>query len=267
MKRPDVRYRFHGRTPPTPGQRQPLALAPTPQDVEEGVVRIRLYDPIDSWGDFWGVSASEFAEVLDGLDPSVQEIRLHLNSPGGEVFEGLAILNLLRQHRARVVTVVDGIAASIASVIAMAGDEVVMSPNSELMIHDAWGICIGNAADMRDLARTLDHLSDNVASVYASKAGGSTEGWRALMIAETWYGADEALAAGLADRVAESSGTAQNRFDLADFKYSGRRAAPPPPAASAEGLPPGPAPAAHPLLALRERQHASAEKRRQRRSA
>lgn len=233
-------YRFWGRTPP-PKDRQPLAFLSSPKSDEEGVATVRLYDPIDSWGGDWGVSAKEFAALLDETPDDVEEIRLHLNSPGGEVFEGLAILNLLRSHRAKVTTVVDGIAASIASVIAMAGDRVVMAPNSELMIHDAWGLAIGNAADMHAMADTLDHLSNNIASVYAAKAGGTAEDWRALMRLESWFGADEAVEAGLADALAEKPAKvdAKAAFDLSQFRYSGRADAPDPhvpvPAASASG--------------------------------
>ncbi len=234
------RYRFHGSVPPPKG-RQPLAFLVSPNTTEDGVATVRLYDPIDSWGGDWGVSAKEFAALLDETPDDVSEIRLHLNSPGGEVFEGLAILNLLRSHRAKVTTVVDGLAASIASVIAMAGDEVLMAPNSELMIHDAWGLTIGNAADMHAMAETLDHLSNNIASVYAGKAGGTAEDWRALMRLETWFGADEAVAAGIADSLAETPAKADAKaaFDLSQFRFAGRAEAPDPhvpaPVASATG--------------------------------
>jgi ATP-dependent protease ClpP protease subunit len=230
----DVRYRFHGRVQP-PAGRQPLAFVPAAGD-EDGTAVLRLYDPIDSWGGDWGVSAKEFAAALDELPAGTERIRLHLNSPGGEVFEGLAILAQLRRHPAAVTTVVDGLAASIASVLALAGDEVVMSRNAELMIHDAWGICMGNAADMRALASTLDHLSDNVASVYAGKAGGTVQDWRDLMLAETWFGADEAVEAGLADRIegpAPAAAAAAARFDLSGFRYAGRAGAPAPRARAA----------------------------------
>ncbi len=232
---PDLRYRFHGRVAPQP--RAQLA----PSSVVGGAVTLRLYDPIDSWGGEWGVSAKEFADALDGLGQDVKEIRLHINSPGGEVFEGLAILNLLRNHPARITTVVDGLAASAASFIAMAGDEVVMGRNTELMIHDAWGICIGNAADMRDLGGRLDHLSDNIAGVYQAKAGGTVNAWRSAMQAETWYSADEAVSAGLADRVEKAQPKAENAFDLSVFTYAGRGDAPAP-----ATVPPVPEPAPHP---------------------
>lgn len=230
-------YRFHGRTPPQDRVRTPVRAELATPETEDGVARLRLYDPIDSWGGDWGVSAKEFADALDGLDDSTQEIRVHINSPGGEVFEGIAILNLLRAHRARVVAVVDGLAASAASFIATGADELTMGRNTELMIHDAWGICIGNAGDMRDLAARLDHLSDNIASVYTAKAGGTVEDWRTAMLAESWYSAEEAVAAGLADSVDTGAvvepGAAKNAFDLSAFQHPGRNAAPAPPSPDA----------------------------------
>jgi ATP-dependent Clp endopeptidase proteolytic subunit ClpP len=206
-----------------------LIRAELPADSGDATTAVfRLYDPVDSWGGEWGVSAKEFAAALDALPDTVNEIRLHINSPGGEVFEGIAILNALRNHDARVVAVVDGIAASAASFIAAGADELVMARNSELMIHDAWGLVVGNAADMRQMADTLDHLSNNIASVYADKSGGDVADWRAAMAAETWYSAEEAVAAGLADRVDKKSNAAKNHFDLSIFTYAGRDNAPGP---------------------------------------
>lgn len=225
---PEPCYRFRGRVAPSARARTPILAAAPTGDTSAGVASLRLYDPIDSWGGEWGVSAKEFTAALDEVG-DVGEIRLHINSPGGEVWEGIAIVNALRNHPARVVAVVDGLAASAASFIASAADELVMGRNTELMIHDAWGIGIGPAADMRDLAERLDKLSDNIASIYSEKAGGTVAAWRELMLAETWYSPDEAVAAGLADRVegAEPDG-AKNAFDLSMFKHAGRAEAPEP---------------------------------------
>lgn len=221
------RYRFHGRHAPQERPRTPVAeLAPS---AAEGTPVLRIYDPIDSWGGDWGVSAKEFADALDGIDSP--DIHLHINSPGGEVFEAVAIANLLRAHPAKITARVDGIAASAASFIAASADELVMARNTEFMIHDAWGMGIGNAADMRDLADTLDRLSDNIAAIYAEKSGGTTEEWRAAMVAESWYSADEAVAAGLADRVDRpvADEAAKASFDLAGmFQHAGRAEAPAP---------------------------------------
>lgn len=216
-------------------QRQPRAEIPT-ANVDGTVATIRLYDPIDSWGEWWGLSAKEFADAIDGLPSGVTEIRLHINSPGGEVFEAIAISNLLRAHSARVVAIVDGIAASAASFIAVTADETIMAPHSELMIHDAWGVCVGNAAEMTAMAATLDSLSGNIASMYAAKAGTDVADWRAAMAAETWYSADEAVAAGLADRVdaGRSDDQPSNRHDLTQFRFAGRTAAPAPDVAEAK---------------------------------
>lgn len=230
--------------------RQPIRAEIPQQKGDDTTAVLRLYDPIDSWGGDWGVSAKEFAAALDEIPDTVNEIRLHINSPGGEVFEGLAILNALRSHAARVVAVVDGIAASAASVIAVGADELVMAKNSELMIHDAWGLVVGNAQDMRDMAEKLDHFSNNIASIYAEKTGGTTEDWRAAMVGEAWYSADEAVEAGLADRVdTKKTADAKNKFDLTIFTYAGRDAAPAPaaavrpdPAPSEEATPPDTAP-------------------------
>ena len=205
-----------------------MLMAPVVDD--GGTVTLRLYDPIDSWGGDWGVSAKEFAAALGAL-PETNEIRLHINSPGGEVFEAVAILNQLRAHPARVVAVIDGIAASAASFIAAGADELVMGRNTQIMIHDAWGLCVGNAAAMRSTGDLLDRLSDNVASIYAAKAGGTVEDWRAAMLAETWYSADEAVATGLADSIdgtEDGPDAPAAAFDLSQFRFAGRAAAPGP---------------------------------------
>lgn len=209
-------------------------------DGATGNAVIRIFDEVG----FFGTSAAMFAQQLDDLD--VKTIDLHLNSPGGEVWDGIAIFNALRQHKARVTTYVDGVAASIASIIALAGDEVVMSQGSEFMIHDAWGLVVGNADDMEDMLTRLNKQSDNLAGIYASKAGGTTEEWRAAMKAETWYSAEEAVEAKLADRVATTTATdnasdsAKARFDLRIFNYAGRAKAPPPAGSVASAAGPDP---------------------------
>jgi ATP-dependent Clp endopeptidase proteolytic subunit ClpP len=221
------KYRFRGSVEPKAGIRASVLEPAT-----EGVVStLRLYDPIDSYGGDWGVSAKEFSDALAKLPADTEEIRLHINSPGGEVFEAVTILNLLRQHKAKVVAYVDGLAASAASFLAAGADETIMGQNATQMVHDAWGFAVGNAGDMHSAAEMLDKLSNNIASVYAEKAGGSTEDWRTIMRAETWLTAEEAVTAGLADRIdkpaATTSGT-KNSFDLTVFAHEGRENAPDP---------------------------------------
>jgi ATP-dependent protease ClpP protease subunit len=158
---------------------------------------ISIYGDIGSWG----ITAASFMEELKAVDAA--EIHLNISSPGGEVFDGLAIHNALRSHRARVIVQVDSLAASIASVIAMAGDRIIMSPHSQMMIHDAQGVSCGNPEELREYADFLDRQSDNIAAVYAERAGGTKLQWRKRMQAETWYFADEAVEAGLADEVGQ----------------------------------------------------------------
>lgn len=198
--------------------------------------RVDIFDEIG----FFGTSAKGFVDQITAL--KVDRIELHINSPGGEVFDSIAIRNTIRDHPAKVTVIVDGVAASSASFIATAGDEVVMNQHSELMVHDAFGLVVGNAADMTDMANRLSQVSDNIASMYAEKAGGTTDAWRAVMRSETWYSAQEAVDVGLADRVAEAEvpSEVKNRFDLSIFNYAGRGQAPPPienktPAATASG--------------------------------
>jgi ATP-dependent protease ClpP protease subunit len=155
--------------------------------------QVNIFDEI-SW---WGISAQEFVDELAGI---TGDIEVHINSPGGDAFDGITIYNALAA-RPGVTTVVDGIAASAASVIAMAGSTRSMSPGSMMMIHDALALCVGNAADMRETAGLLDKVSDSIAGVYAKHAGKTTAEWRQAMVAEGWYTAQEAVDAGLAHKL------------------------------------------------------------------
>lgn len=193
---------------------------------------VMLYDEVGGW---FGATADQFIADLRGV--TAPNLRVRVNSPGGSVFEGIAIANALRSHPANVTVQVDGIAASIASVIAMAGDRIEMAPNTMLMIHDASGVCLGNAADMEEMAELLDLISDNIADAYAARAGGTRDEWRALMRAETWFLPDAAVEAGLADEATKTpaSGTPtepdegepepdmHRAFDFAAYGYTGPR--------------------------------------------
>ena len=172
-----------------------------PAPVGEGTIAtIRMYGPIDSWGGYWGISTKDVGQVLDNLPDSVSQIILRVNSPGGEVFEGMAILNMLRAHKAKVIAVVDGLAASAASFIAVGCDETVMSPGTQMMIHSPSVIDWGNAAQLRKTADVLDSLEAGMIEIYTGKAG--EKDWAALLAEETWLTTSEAMQMGLADRVA-----------------------------------------------------------------
>lgn len=161
-------------------------------------------------GDFWGdddVTPSSFMRALRGITAST--IDLHINSPGGYVFDGIAIHAALLNHAATVEVSIDGVAASAASFVAMAGDIISIEKPAKMMIHDAAALTIGNADDHRDSAALLDELSDTIAGIYADRAGGTVEQWRDAMKVETWYGSAEAVAAGLADRVANDGSSAE----------------------------------------------------------
>ena len=166
-----------------------------------GPTRVDVYDDIGAgwFGGIGGIGAQDFVTQLTEITGDVE---VHINSGGGDVFDGIAIYNAIANRPGNVTTVVDGIAASIASVIAQAGQTRVIAPGAMMMIHDALSMCIGNAADMRETAEMLDQVSDNLATVYASRGGTSAQ-WRDAMKTETWYTAQEAVDAGLADKLAD----------------------------------------------------------------
>ena len=198
--------------------------APTSADVY-------IYEEIGEtwWG---GVGAKTLADQLDGLDVDV--INLRINSPGGAAYEGITIMNALRRHKARIEVTVDGLAASAASIVAMAGDHIVMNRGAQMMVHDPWGYQVGNATEMRDFAATLDKLADSLAAIYSARTGHDRTHWRDAMGGETWYTAEEAVEAGLADQwvdaPAEDAPATKNTWDLSryGYAYSGRAQAPAP---------------------------------------
>lgn len=167
-----------------------------------GEPELMIYDYIDAWGGEWGVSAADVMVALDQLG-SVPALAVRLNSPGGDYFEGVAIYNALVRHPANVTIYVDALAASAASVIAMAGNKVVMGQGSQIMIHEARsGLFGATAAEFRAQATMLDQTNDDIAGFYAARTGGDVAAWREAVAVETWYTAAQALDAGLADEVA-----------------------------------------------------------------
>lgn len=192
--------RYWGSIEPPKAKADFFSAVTTPAaDGDATVATIRMYGPIDSWGGWWGISTEDVAHVLDALPQSVEQIILRINSPGGEVWEAMAILNMLGAHRARVTAVVDGLAASAASFIAASCDETVMSLGSQMMIHSPSSIAWGNAAEMRKTAEFLDKLEASMVEVYTDKAG--EKDWASLLADETWLTAKETVELGLADRV------------------------------------------------------------------
>jgi len=140
-----------------------------------------------------------WADELKKIGDEAEQITVNINSLGGSAWDGIAIYNLLNDHKATVDVVITGMAASAASVIAMAGDTVTMRTGSQMMIHDASGICVGNAADMRKTGDALDVCSDSIADIYAKHAGGTSAEWRTRMRDETWLTVKQAIGLGLAD--------------------------------------------------------------------
>ena len=186
---------------------------------DDAPAEIYLYDEIG----YWGTTAAAFVQQLKDLDTDA--INVFISSRGGDIFDGIAIYNALRSHGATITTQVDALAASIASVIVQAGDHRIMLTASQMMIHEAHGIAIGSAPDMRDYAAILDKQSDIIAGIYAERSGGSAEHFRDLMAAETWMDSTEAVEQGLADEgvkpeskadIDDDVGT-KNGLDWSDF--------------------------------------------------
>lgn len=184
----------------------------------DGPASIYVYDMIGEWG----VSAQDFVNDLRSV--KARAIDLHVNCEGGEVFDGLAMYESLVQHPADITAYVDGIAASAASFLVQAATKIVMAPRARMMIHDAHGIVMGNARDMREMATLLDDLSDTIADIYAERSGKTRAEWREAMRAGeggpdgTWYDAAAAVKAGLADEVRGADGKASTdaRADVID---------------------------------------------------
>ncbi len=164
-------------------------------NISQTETEITIFDFIG----FGGVSAADFIREL--ADIKTPKISLRVNSPGGDFDDGIAIFNAIRRHKSEVTAFVEGMAASAASFLIMAAHAVVMQPHSRMMIHDAHGLALGPADELRNFAAELDDASDNIAAIYAEKAGGMVEEWRARMKAETFLSDQEAVDLGLADSI------------------------------------------------------------------
>jgi ATP-dependent protease ClpP protease subunit len=183
---------------------------------DAAIAEIHIIDFIGDWFDDMmnrsynesiGVTARAFVEALANLPDSVQTIRVHINSPGGDIQGGVNIANALREQQTSkgrtVETIVDGMAASIASAIAMAGSRVVMADNALLMVHNPWTLAIGDAGEMRKTADVLDAMRAQIVATYQWHSPLDAEALIALMDAETWMDADEAIANGFATEKVE----------------------------------------------------------------
>ena len=198
---------------------------------------ILMYGPIGP--DFWEPENAITAKsVMAQLSEISGDVTVRISSGGGDVYEGIDIMQTLKNHDGEVTVIVESLAASAASFIAVGGaDRVLMRESSELMIHRAWTFTDGNADDVRKTLEDLERQDNKLARIYAGKAGGEIQDWLDAMSAETWYTAEEAVAAGLADGiVAEKSSAPEPSASLAKrrFKFANRAAAPPPPVTRSE---------------------------------
>lgn len=175
-----------------------------------------IYEDVGaSWSG--GVSAKQFADDLKALG-KLDTIHVRINSYGGDVFDGLAIYRQLIDNSAKIISHVDGVAASIASVIAMAGSEIIIAESGQMMIHDAWGIVMGPAEDMRRMADQLDATSGAISDVYVSRTKNEGAKVRQWMADETWFIGKQAVDAGFADTVAENMRIAAHA-DMSKHKF------------------------------------------------
>jgi ATP-dependent Clp protease, protease subunit len=179
-----------------------------------GEQEIYIYDEIGSPGGYWGVDPEQFAKDLKAM---VGPVTIRINSPGGSVFGGMSIYNAIQSYEGGTTTIIDGLAASAASYIALAGDTVKISQGAFIMIHEAWSIAIGNASDFRKEADLLDKIDGQIAGFYARKTGKDLSEIQEIMTEETWFTADEAKEFGLVDEVIEKTKPAENLFDLSVF--------------------------------------------------
>ncbi len=171
---------------------------------DKTVGELMLYDPISDmtwWGD--ETTPKEFKKELDALG-DISQLNIYVNSEGGDVFAGQAIYSMLKRHSAKKTAYIDGLAASIASVVVMAADKIVMPKNAMMMVHKAWTFAIGNADDMRKLADDMDKIDESIVTTYTEKTGKTADEIKDLLAAETWMTADEAVADGFADEIEEA---------------------------------------------------------------
>lgn len=211
---------------------------------------IWLYDVIagDDEEANWmgGISPRQF---ISALSATTGPVTIRVNSPGGSVFGAQAMVAAMRQHAEPITVQVDSLAASAASVIATEAARLVMAPGAMLMIHRAWGMALGNEQDMRETADLLAKIDGQIADTYARRSGGDVEEYLALMAAETWLSAEEAVAAGLADEVLTTNNQRpQAKWDLSAYAKAPQAEAEPEPEPEIEEQP-----APDPMIAVAAR--------------
>ena len=186
------------------------------KNLSDETADLYIYSEIgeDMWGE--SLSATAFKEELDNMG-NVSNLNVYINSPGGSVFDGLAIHNMLKRHKAHKKVFVDGLAASIASVIALAGDEIIIPENAFFMIHMPLSGVYGNAKDFREMAETLDKIAEGIINIYEEKTSLSREDIVAKMEAETWMTGKDAFELGFATEVTEEKKIAAC-FDMKNYK-------------------------------------------------
>jgi ATP-dependent protease ClpP protease subunit len=188
--------------------------------VKDSELTIEVYGVIGS--SFWedGVTATQVSEQLSSAAGKASSVKVRINSPGGSCFEGVTIYNLLRSCGLPVTTVVDGLAASAASVIAMAGDKIQMGRGTLLMIHPAWMMAAGSADELRKEADILDKITGQMVGIYSKRTGGDAATIAELVAAETWLTPDEAIGLNFADEMTDEEGDTASvaaAFDLSVF--------------------------------------------------
>jgi len=172
---------------------------------------VYVYDEIG----YWGVTPEDFVKELNNL--SADTVHIRFNSPGGSVFDGTAMFNAIKQHKSKTVAHVDGLAASIASVIALGADEVVMAENAFMMIHEPWSMVMGNSDDMREEADLLDKVGGTIMNTYVKKTSMKESEIKDLVRSETWMTAEEALEMGFVDSIEEDTGDEKAKATLFDL--------------------------------------------------
>lgn len=180
---------------------------------------VYLYDVIDNW---YGVDSQSFIKELHNIKSTT--INLRINSPGGDVFDARAMVTALKQHSAKIVAHIDGLAASAATYVALAADEVRMSEGAFFMIHKGWTISMGNADEFRKTAELLDKVDQSIVSDYHAKSGIDKDELIDLMAAETWFTAEEAKERGFIDEVVDGESVA-NSFDLTVYDHAPQKIA------------------------------------------